>query len=85
MSNVQFPRKQAIELADLTVTIEDAMEKLAQAISTLRLYMLGGLDPDGHHAFVLDGVRDLDTTAPVCRHGFPIGDFCQYCNETPEG
>ena len=22
---------------------------------------------------------------PTCRHETPIGDYCQYCAETPEG
>ena len=84
MSNVQFPRKQAIELADLTVTIDDALEKLTELLATLRLYMLGGLDPDGMHGFVLEGVRDIETTASVCRHDMPIGELW-WCSESPEG
>ena len=28
---------------------------------------------------------DLDPNPGECRHGTPIGDWCAYCNETPEG
>ena len=85
MSNVSFPRKQATELADLTVSIDDALEQLATLLASLRLYMLGGLDPDGMHGFVLEGVRDLDTNQPACRHATPVGDYCRWCAESPEG
>jgi hypothetical protein len=35
-------------------------------------------------------VKDLDDIdrghgIPTCRHETPIGDYCQYCAETPEG
>ena len=30
----------------------------------------------------LNAVTDL---SPLCRHDNPIGDYCAYCAETPEG
>lgn len=75
--------EQREEAIDLLTRIGQAETLLVQARSRLGdiRYRLNAL---------IWPVKDLDDleqghSTPTCRHNTPIGDYCQYCVETPEG
>jgi hypothetical protein len=73
-------RDQALELLTLVGAIETSLHRARSQLADIR-YRLNG---------ILWPVKDLDDLerghgTPTCRHATPIGDYCAYCAETPEG
>jgi len=59
-------------LKDATQVIVAGLEELLHALAN-----------DGHNP-KYDGFDDV-IVPNACRHAVPVGDWCSYCAETPEG
>jgi hypothetical protein len=80
MNLTDAQRDQALELLTLVGAIETSLHRARSQLGDIR-YRLNA---------ILWPVKDLDDIdhghgSPTCRHQTPIGDYCPYCTETPEG
>jgi hypothetical protein len=73
-------RNQTLELLTFVGAIETSLLRARSQLADIRYRLNVMLWP----------VKDLDDIdrghgSPTCRHETPIGDYCPYCTETPEG
>jgi len=73
-------RNQTLELLTFVGAIETSLLRARSQLADIRYRLNVMLYP----------VKDLDDIdrghgSPTCRHETPIGDYCPYCTETPEG
>ena len=62
--------------------VESLIEDTELVLAQLKR-LLHTLANDGHNP-KFDGFDDV-IVPNACRHGVPVGDWCSYCAETPEG
>ena len=80
MSHADPAREPLLELLTVITRVETLLNQARSRIGDIRYHLNAELWP----------VKDLDDldhghSTPVCRHAYPIGEFCPYCIETPEG
>ncbi len=80
MSLTDDQRNQTLELLTLVGAIETSLLRAKSQLADIR-YRLN---------VILWPVKDLDDVdrgygKPSCRHDVPLGEYCPYCTETPEG
>ena len=65
-----------------TIQVESLIEDTELVLAQLKR-LLHTLAKDGHNP-KFDGFDDV-IVPNACRHAVPVGDWCSYCAETPEG
>lgn len=73
-------RQQAIDLLTTIGQVETTLIRAHSHLADIRYRLNAFLWPP-------QNLDDLDRghSTPICRHETPIGDYCAYCAETPEG
>lgn len=73
-------REAALELLTTIGQIETTLIRAHSQLADIR-YRLNAM------LFPVKNLDDIEKghSAPECRHGYPIGTWCPYCAETPEG
>lgn len=67
------------ELLTLLATVEVHLLRIVNAIGDLRTAL------NRANGTTFDGFDAIPPTRNQCRHFVPVGDWCSYCAETPEG
>lgn len=73
-------RARALELLNTIGQIDMALIRAHSQLADVRYKLNASLFP-------VKNLDDIDKGhgAPECRHKYPIGTWCPYCAETPEG
>jgi len=73
-------RQQAIDLLTTIGQVETTLIRAHTQLADIRYRLNAFLWP-------VKNLDDIDRghSSPVCRHEYPIGTWCPYCAETPEG
>lgn len=67
-----------------TIQVESLIEDTQLVLAQLQR-LLHSLTTDGHNPRYDGFDQDTVIVPNACRHAVPVGDWCSYCAETPEG